>query len=139
MKLNRTRDEWAASVFAKFIGTNAATSATDAVEDVLTLHAEIERLKAENAALLAANRDLDLHFENLKADYDKLKAENAALEERLEVARGGLRGIVAWFDDEPTTIEDWGPSYVIPVSAPAFSADLERARQTLSKIGEEND
>ena len=39
----------------------------------------IEKLEAENAALLAANMDCILHFDTLKTDYDALKAELAAM------------------------------------------------------------
>lgn len=34
----------------------------------------IDDLRMENAALLAANRDLKLHWDVLKADYDRLLA-----------------------------------------------------------------
>ena len=36
--------------------------------------AEITRLRAENEAILAANRDVMLHWDVLKADYERLRA-----------------------------------------------------------------
>ncbi len=38
------------------------------------LRAESERLEAENKAILAANRDVMLHWDVLKADYERLRA-----------------------------------------------------------------
>lgn len=37
------------------------------------------KLMAENAALLAANRDCIDHFDQLKVDFDDVRAENAKL------------------------------------------------------------
>lgn len=42
-------------------------------------------LKSENARLLAANRDIQLHWDVLKADYDRLTAQVAAADGLREV------------------------------------------------------
>ena len=44
----------------------------------------ITALRAEVAAFKAGNRDLQLHFDVLKADYDNLTAENERLTAALE-------------------------------------------------------
>ena len=47
--------------------------------DIETLRTDLAAAVAENAALLAANRDCILHFDAIKTDYDamKLRAEQA--------------------------------------------------------------
>lgn len=55
------------------------------VEKHDTLIRQNNQLRAENDALLAANRDVMLHFDVLKADYDRLQA---ALREVLEYEGG---------------------------------------------------
>lgn len=45
---------------------------------------ERNELKAENAALLAANRDCIDHFNQLKVDFDDVRAENAKLKAALQ-------------------------------------------------------
>jgi len=43
-------------------------------DEITRLRAENERLEDENKAVLAANRDVMLHWEVLKADYERLRA-----------------------------------------------------------------
>jgi uncharacterized small protein (DUF1192 family) len=52
-------------------------------EIIAAKDAEITRLTAEVAAFKAGNRDLQLHFDVLKADYESLRAENALLNSEL--------------------------------------------------------
>lgn len=46
---------------------------------------QLARLRAENVALLAANKDCVLHFETLKHDHDRLRADNQQLRQSAEV------------------------------------------------------
>ena len=43
-------------------------------DEITRLRAENERLEDENKAVLAANRDVMLHWDVLKADYERLRA-----------------------------------------------------------------
>ena len=54
-----------------------------------------KRLRAENEAVLAANRDVMLHWDVLKADYERLRA---ALEQIAKVTYGWEPGV--WSDEE---------------------------------------
>lgn len=66
------------SSLAKWFPLTADRLGKDA-QEIAKLRADLAAAVAENAALLAANRDCILHFDAIKADYDvmKLRAEQA--------------------------------------------------------------
>ena len=49
----------------------------EAVMDAMEWKAKCRKLEAELAALKAANVDLQIHFDTIKAEYDQLKAKAA--------------------------------------------------------------
>lgn len=57
----------------KYLHNKAEFENACKAEVIIALLDERDELKAENANLLAANRDCIDHFNELKADYDKLK------------------------------------------------------------------
>ena len=57
--------------------------------DLEQLRADLAAAVAENAALLAANRDCILHFDAIKADYDAMKLRAEQAEARLAAIESG--------------------------------------------------
>lgn len=68
--------------------------------DLDQLRTDLAAAVAENAALLAANRDCILHFDAIKADYDAMKLRAEQAEARLAAIDGAptVADVIAGLD-----------------------------------------